>query len=85
MDVPDPTPHERQNLVAIGDDALDLARRAMLDALGVSLGIASDQIRELRDEVWPPGVIACDCRATVRMLRHELDAMDALGWPRMER
>lgn len=85
MDVPDPTPHERQNLVAIGDDALDRARRAMLDAIRESLDIACGQVKELREEAWPPGVIVEDCRSTVRLLRHELDAMDALGWPHMER
>jgi hypothetical protein len=77
MDVPDP-----RNLVAIGDDALELARRAMLDAIRESLDIACGQVQELREKQWPPGVITEDCRSTVRL---ELDAMDALGWPRMER
>ena len=85
MDTPHPKRDDARNLVSLTDDSLERARRAMLDEISETLKYATDQVDELRGRVWPPEVIVVDCRATLGTLRKELDAMDALGWPKMER
>ncbi len=80
----DPSRDDARNLVALTDDGLEHARRAMLHEVRETLEYAARQVGELQSSAWPPGVIADDARATLRMLRRELDAMDALGWPKRE-
>lgn len=66
---------------SLAGDQLKIARRAILDTLHDTMAYALDQVDQLRQEAWPPGVIAEDCRNTVQHMLREIEAMNALGWP----
>ena len=55
---------------------------AALDQISTSASIAEDQAAELRD-VAPSkrNGLVDDTQLAFRILREDLDAMDALGWP----
>ncbi len=73
------------NLVAMTDDHLERARRAMLDDIYEYAGYVREQLDDLRQQAWPPGVITEDVQASKRELLRMLGAMDALGWPTAQR
>ncbi len=71
----------QRHTVKLTDENLAEARRALLDAIYEQGTYFMGQVDELRQEVWPPGVVTEDAQASTRELRKLLEAMDALGWP----
>ncbi len=72
---------QRRHTVKLTDENLAEARRALLDAIYEQGTYFMRQVDELRQEVWPPGVVTEDAQLSTRELRKLLEAMDALGWP----
>ncbi len=71
----------QRHTVKLTNENLGEARRALLDAIYEQGTYFMRQVDELRQEVWPPGVLTEDAEASTRELRKLLEAMDALGWP----
>ncbi len=62
-------------------EGADLARRLLFaDAVDV-LADLGDRLADLRDLTAPTAIDVADARSAVRLLRDNLDALDALGWP----
>jgi hypothetical protein len=71
----------QRHTVKLTDENLAEARRALLDAIYEQGTYFVSQVDELRQGVWPPGVVTEDAEASTRELRKLLEALDALGWP----
>jgi len=62
-------------------DAHDLTRRALLaDTVELAESLA-EQLAGLRDQADPEWIDVADARTSARLLRANLDALAALGWP----
>jgi len=62
-------------------EGADLARRLLFaDAVDVLTDLAG-RLADLRDLTAPTAIDVADARSAVRLLRDNLDALDALGWP----
>lgn len=62
-------------------ESADLTRRLLFaDAANVLTDLA-ERMANLCDLAAPTAIDVADARTTVRLLRDNLDALDALGWP----
>jgi len=66
--------------LTLTEEARDLTRRTLLADSVDLLDDLGDHLAGLRDDLAPTAIEVADARSTARLLRANLDALDALGW-----